>query len=175
MLETLLVLFILVAILLGCNVFQFFHNKSIKMQLQDHSALFARTEMLIRESADKDNLLGVSAAALQEANAEILALSSQIEFQAEQYGKLFNQKKSSEVRTGKIAEQIAPFLSDYPFDPKVSKFIGDPIDLVVFASDKITFVEVKSGKSQLSKKQREIRDMIKEGKVEFFIYRVKGE
>jgi predicted Holliday junction resolvase-like endonuclease len=173
MLETLLVF--AVAILLGYNVFQFFNNKNLKNQLQDYSESFARTEMLIRESADKDSLLRVGEVALQGAKSEILSLSSQVAFQEEQYGKLFNQKKSSEVRTGKIAEQIAPFLSDYPFDPKSSKFIGDPIDLIVFSSDKITFVEVKSGKSQLSKKQREIRDMIKEGKVDFFIYRVKGE
>jgi predicted Holliday junction resolvase-like endonuclease len=173
MLETLVVL--LLAVLLCYSVFQFFNNRNLKKQLQDQSALLIRTEMLIRESADKDSLLGIGDTALQQAKSEILALSSQIAFQEEQYGKLFNQKKSSEVRLGQISEQLAPFLADYPFDPKVSKFIGDPIDLIVFSSDKITFVEVKSGKSQLSKKQREIRDMIKEGKVEFFIYRVKGE
>lgn len=84
-------------------------------------------------------------------------------------------RRSPEVRTGKIAEQIAPFLEDYPKDPSTARFIGDPIDFVHFDEDKVTFVEVKSGKSQLSKKQRHIRDMIKEGKVEFELYRIKGD
>ena len=96
-------------------------------------------------------------------------------YQEEQYAKLFSQKKSSEVRTGKITEQIAPFLADYPLNSQTARFIGDPIDFVHFDEDMVTFVEVKSGKSQLSKKQRNIRDLIKEGKVEFTIYRVEGK
>ena len=60
-------------------------------------------------------------------------------------------------------------------NPKTAKFIGDPIDFIHFDDDKITLVEVKSGKSQLSKKQREIRDLVKAGKVEFTIYRVEGK
>lgn len=102
-------------------------------------------------------------------------LQKTLEFQQSQYDKLANQKKSSEVRTGRIVEQISPFLSDYPLPPGSARFIGEPIDFVHFDDDKITFVEVKSGKSQLSKKQRMIRDLIKEGKVDFILYRIEGE
>jgi predicted Holliday junction resolvase-like endonuclease len=105
----------------------------------------------------------------------ITALDEKLRLNEAQYDKLLGQKKSSEVRTGKITEQIAPFLADYPRDPRTARFLGDPIDFVHFDEDKVTFVEVKSGKSQLSKKQRGIRDMIKDGKVEFIIYRVEGE
>lgn len=112
---------------------------------------------------------------LQAADKLAVAQQEKLCFQEAQYGKLLGQKKSSEVRTGKIAEQMAPFLGDYPFDPKSAKFIGDPIDFCHFLDDKIVFVEVKSGKSQLSKKQRHIRDLIAAGKVDFTIYRVKGE
>lgn len=98
-----------------------------------------------------------------------------VEFQKAQYDKLLSQKKSSEVRVGLVTEQIAPFLENYPEDPNTARFLGEPIDFVHFNSDKIVFVEVKSGRSQLNKRQRQIRDMIKEGKVEFEIYRVKGE
>ena len=144
--------------------------------------------LLVTLSA-KDVILTRGAVALEESNRnlkkllqslgdkdkDILGLEQSIRFQEEQYGKLLGQKKSSEVRTGKIAEQISPFLSDYPLDAKTAKFIGDPIDFIHFDEDKVTFVEVKSGKSQLSKKQRRIRDMVKAGKVDFVIYRVKGE
>ncbi len=105
----------------------------------------------------------------------IAALDEKLRFNEANYAKLLGQKKSSEVRTGKITEQIAPFLADYPRNPRTARFIGDPIDFIHFDEDKVTFVEVKSGKSQLSKKQRGIRDMIKAGKVEFVIYRVEGD
>lgn len=113
--------------------------------------------------------------AVDERNQSIQGLEESMSFQEEQYKKLLSQKKSSEVRTGKIAEQISPFLSDYPLEPKTARFIGDPIDFVHFDEDKVTFVEVKSGKSQLSTKQRRIRDMIKAGKVDFVVYRIKGD
>ena len=112
---------------------------------------------------------------LLEKGGEISTLQATLGFEQEQYIKLLGQKKSSEVRTGKITEQIAPFLEDYPLDPKTARFIGEPLDFVHFDEEKVTFVEVKSGKSQLSTKQRRIRDLIQEGKVEFILYRVEGE
>jgi len=191
MLETLVVV-ILVA-LVGSCIFQFLHNRSTKRQLQEYKELFemadtsakeaqAKVEGLFQDMGRKDVLLDRTAQVIEAANAkgaasdeEISGLKSQIVFQEEQYAKLFGQKKSSEVRTGKITEQIAPFLEDYPLNSRTARFIGDPIDFVHFDEDKVTFVEVKSGKSQLSKKQRGIRDLIKEGKVEFTIYRVEGK
>ncbi len=137
----------------------------------------------------KDVILTRGAAALEGANANLKKLLNVVDernqniqgleesmgFQEEQYKKLLSQKKSSEVRTGKIAEQISPFLADYPRDAKTARFIGDPIDFVHFDEDKVTFVEVKSGNSQLSTKQRRIRDMIKDGKVDFVVYRIRGD
>jgi len=107
--------------------------------------------------------------------SEILSLQEALRFQEEQYDKLLGQKKSSEVRTGKITEQLSPFLNDYPLAPETAKFIGDPIDFVHFDEDKITFVEVKSGKSQLSRKQKDIKELVEQGKVAFLIYRVEGK
>jgi len=191
MLETLVVV-ILVA-LVGSSIFQYLHNRSTKRQLQEYKELFemadtsakgwqAKVEGLFQDIGRKDVLLDRTAQIIEasnakgaESNEEISGLKSQVAFQEEQYAKLFSQKKSSEVRTGKITEQIAPFLEDYPLNPRTARFIGDPIDFVHFDEDKVTFVEVKSGKSQLSKKQRGIRDLIKEGKVEFTIYRVEGK
>ena len=147
-----------------------------------------KVQGLLLTLSAKDVILTRGAAALEESNRnlkkllqatdnkekDIIRLEQSLRFQEEQYGKLLGQKKSSEVRTGKITEQISPFLADYPLDARTARFIGDPIDFVHFDEDKVTFVEVKSGKSQLSTKQRRIRDMIKDGKVEFVIYRVEG-
>lgn len=90
--------------------------------------------------------------------------------------KVKSQKKSSEVRTGLIAEQLAPFLDGFPYDPKGDiVFVGAPIDFLVYSEDGIHFVEVKSGNAQLSTKQRRIRDHIEAGRVTFEVYRIKGK
>ena len=76
--------------------------------------------------------------------------------------KVISQKKSSEVRLGHIAETLAPFLDQFDFDPENCTFLGKPIDYISFGNDEITFIEVKSGNSQLNKKQRHIRDLVKD-------------
>ena len=38
--------------------------------------------------------------------------------------------------------------------------MGKPIDYISFGPNNITFIEIKSGKSQLNTKQRQIRDQI---------------
>ncbi len=180
-------------VLVGLIAVQYFFNKNTTGRLEEYRQLFeesssserdtrTKIEEMFEQINRKDILLDRGAAALEtteasrkELAAELVSLQSQLVFQEKQYSKLFTQKKSSEVRTGKITEQLAPFLEDYPLDHKTAKFLGDPIDIVHFDEDKVTFVEVKSGKSQLSKRQRNIRKLIQDGKVEFIIYRVEGK
>lgn len=89
--------------------------------------------------------------------------------------KLFSQKKSTEVRTGHIVEKFAPFLNEFPHDPSSATFLGQPIDYIIFGEDGVTFSEIKSGNAQLSKKQRLIRDHIKEGRVFWEEIRIKDD
>lgn len=76
--------------------------------------------------------------------------------------------RSMGVNFGKITEHLVPF-SDHlkNFDPRDVRFIGSPVDLMIFdgATAKkdtinIHFVEIKTGGSQLSKKQKTIREAI---------------
>jgi predicted Holliday junction resolvase-like endonuclease len=97
----------------------------------------------------------------------VAKLTKDLEEQKELKNKVASQKKSSEVRLGHIAETLAPFLDQFEFEPEECSFLGQPIDYVSFGQDDITFIEVKSGKSQLSSKQRKIRDQIKQGKVKW--------
>lgn len=87
--------------------------------------------------------------------------------------KVLSQKKSSEVITGQIAEKLAPFLSDFKYNPQNATFLGQPIDYLVFEENEIIFVEIKSGNASLSKKQRNIRDLIKNNKVSWKEIRIK--
>ena len=88
------------------------------------------------------------------------------------YTKVLHDKISSEVRVGKIGENMAPFLNDWPYDPNNFRFLGHPIDGIQFTNDEIIFVEIKTGKSRLSKSQRRFRDLVKEKKVSFATFRV---
>jgi predicted Holliday junction resolvase-like endonuclease len=87
--------------------------------------------------------------------------------------KVVSQKKSSEVRLGHIAETLAPFLDQFEFEPENCTFLGKPIDYISFGDDEITFIEVKSGNSQLNSKQRHIRDQIKAKLVSWKEIRIK--
>ena len=90
----------------------------------------------------------------------------------EEFKKLQFQKKSSEVRLGQITEHVAPFLKDFPFDPKKARFIGTPIDMIIFEDDKIVIVEVKSGGSRLSDTQRKIKQLVADRQIEWYEHRV---
>jgi predicted Holliday junction resolvase-like endonuclease len=88
------------------------------------------------------------------------------------YKDLLHSKKSSEIRLGKIGENMAPFLKDWPWDPNNFHFIGYPTDGIQFNDDEVIFVEIKTGKSRLTPSQRKIRDVVKEGKVSFAVFRI---
>ena len=90
-------------------------------------------------------------------------------------------KQSRAVLSGQFSEQIAPYLPDFPFKPTESRFIGKPIDFVVFKGmdnkkiDEVVFVEVKSGQSQLSKIEKSLKSAIENKNVLWYDYKVPEE
>ena len=86
--------------------------------------------------------------------------------------KLLSQKKSSEIRLGKIGEQFSPFLYDWPWDSNNFRFLATPIDGIQFNDDEIVFVEIKTGKSNLTKKQKNIKEIVNNKKIKFVTFRV---
>ena len=86
-------------------------------------------------------------------------------------------KQSRSTLTGKLIEQLAPFLPDFGYDPTEVRFIGSPVDCLVFRGasrdecEEVVFLEIKAGKSGLSTVQRRIRDAVKEGRVRWEEYR----
>lgn len=79
--------------------------------------------------------------------------------------------KSRAVLGGKFTEQLVPYLPDFKYDPTEARFIGSPIDLLVFpglaqgAPREIVIVEVKTGNSQLSTVENKIRELVESGMV----------
>lgn len=89
--------------------------------------------------------------------------------------KIVSQKKSSEVRLGRIGENMAPFFNEWPYEPTNFRFLGNPVDGVSFNDDEIVFVEIKTGKARLTNSQKKAKQLIKEGKVKFVTFRVGEE
>ena len=89
------------------------------------------------------------------------------------YKTALSAKKSTEVRTGYAVENLVPFMRDFKYNPQHLQFMGMPIDYIHFGEDKITFIEVKSGKARLSVKQRKIKKLIQENKVDWDEIRIK--
>ncbi len=88
-------------------------------------------------------------------------------------------KKSREILGGQFGEQIAPYLPNFPCNPGDCKFLGQPVDFIAFPGsaegksvDEVLFIEVKSGKSQLSEREKQIRSAIKNGRVRYIEYRL---
>ena len=81
--------------------------------------------------------------------------------------------KAKTVGVGKMVENLVPILPGFPYAPHDCRTLFNPIDLVVFNGltgsgvDSLVFVEIKSGSSRINKRQRLIRDAIREGQVEF--------
>ena len=64
-------------------------------------------------------------------------------------------------------------MPDFVFNPKDARFLGSPIDFVVFDGlnegevKRVVLLEVKTGMSALNTRERKIRDAVQSGKVEW--------
>ena len=87
-------------------------------------------------------------------------------------------KKSRAVLGGQFSEQLAPYLPDFPYSPTECRFVGKPVDFLVFKGmdakeiSEIVFVEVKSGKSTLNAQERNLRDTVQAKRVRWAEYKI---
>jgi predicted Holliday junction resolvase-like endonuclease len=75
--------------------------------------------------------------------------------------------KSMNIKHGKSFENLFPFMNNYPYEPRNFRFIGDPIDGLSFEENKIVFMEFKTGSSRLSEKQKKIKELVENKKIEW--------
>lgn len=73
---------------------------------------------------------------------------------------------------GKIAEQILPAFITFPYKQNECRPLFEPVDYVIFTGlarngrvQEIKLVDVKTGAAPLSKRQRQIRNRVAEGKI----------
>ena len=86
-------------------------------------------------------------------------------------------KQSRAVLGGLVSEQLAPLLPGFPFDPGDCRFIGKPVDFIVFKGmnekdiSEVIFLEVKSGKAPaLNEQEKRLKEVVRSGKVRWAEY-----
>ena len=87
-------------------------------------------------------------------------------------------KRSRAVLGGQMVEQVAPFLPGFPCNPADVRFVGKPVDFIGFPGaaegkpvEEVLFIEVKTGASALSRREREIKDAVNACRVRYVEYR----
>ena len=87
-------------------------------------------------------------------------------------------QRSRSVLSGMFAEQLAPYLPNFPFSPTEAKFIGAPIDFLVFKGlddqriEEVIFVEVKSGSARLNHNEYSLKEAIDNKRIRWHEYHV---
>lgn len=105
---------------------------------------------------------------------------------------------SRSIVRGIISEQLAPFLPGFEFFPGDCRFLGQPVDYIVFSGMcnerdtaiggegngqedgketdlEIVFIDVKTGNAQLSRIQRLIRNAVQAGRVSFETFQIRDD
>lgn len=160
----------------------------LEMATQERESLMLRIEELGNQLTGMQSQVGFLQEELGEKKGEINALSDELEGEmdkneekAQEIKKQKGRAASAHTTKGQILEKWCPFLEHPEIDPdweaKNWTFMGQPIDYIIFdwrndkeinvADGKVIMLDVKSGKSQLTTKQRRIRDLIQAGRVEW--------
>lgn len=90
-------------------------------------------------------------------------------------------EKSRAVTSGRVREHLVPYLPEFPYNPRDARFLGSPVDMVVFDGldegrvRRIVFVEVKTGQSQLSRREQLVREAVLRGAVGWYELRLPAD
>jgi predicted Holliday junction resolvase-like endonuclease len=86
-------------------------------------------------------------------------------------------QRSSAVTRGKVTEHIVPYPPGLDLDPKHIRFLGTPIDLIAFKGlnnsveeIEIVFIEVKTGGSVLSARERAVKKAVEQKRVSWRVF-----
>lgn len=96
----------------------------------------------------------------------------------EQAIRLDARQRSLAVTRGKVTEHIVPYLPGFDLDPKDIRFLGTPIDMIAFKGlceqsledIEIVFIEVKTGRSALSQRERTVKKAVEEKRVSWRVF-----
>ena len=135
-------------------------------------------EISIRNTGlfDNDNFSEEALSIYQQQLEEIRYRKEQLK-KMRDIGTLKSQVGAKSTNIGFILERLAPSLGSFRFNHNDCRSLFDPIDYIIFEGlsangkvDKIFFVDIKTGAARLTKKQKEIKDVVNGKKVKFNKY-----
>ena len=151
---------------------------ALQMNLKDQEIEKAVAQEAAKVLADGQNRFDTEklqlASMIQDKQELIKTLQAEVKHQK-------GRAQSAHSSKGQILEKWTPFLTHEQIEPQWKpedwSFMGNPLDYVVWewyqdkeknmAEGKVVLLDVKAAKSQLTTKQRRIRDLIKAGRVEW--------
>ncbi|MGC9399530.1 MAG: Holliday junction resolvase-like protein [Anaerolineae bacterium] len=170
------ILLLIVGVLIGATVVFFW------MQSRQEARLEALRAELIE--AYEARAKATQAHLIQEYEAKIQELKA-TQSERIKEARQDSADRSRAVLKGRMAEQVAPLLPGFDYWPADARFLGSPIDYMIFdgysrVRDKITngdamevvLLDIKRGKARLSHAQRQIARAVEEGRVRFEIVRI---
>ena len=137
-----------------------------------------------REIAYKDSLAQLESWRQQELDLarkqQLETARNEMQVQFEQWKVAYTKEirqdaiqKSQSVIAGKVTEHFVPYLPEFTYNPKDARFLGTPIDFVIFDGldegqvKGIVFAEIKTGSSTMNTRERQVRDAVQAGKIEW--------
>jgi len=90
-------------------------------------------------------------------------------------------ERSKSVIMGKVTEHLVPYMPDFKYNPKDVRFIGSPIDLIIFDGldegniRKIVFAEIKTGKASLSEREKKVKKAVESKMVSWELIRIRSD
>lgn len=176
------------------------HHEMLTQKNNEHltqlGALQARITALTDEFGQKQlKTLGEHQAIIAQKEANINELKTRLLEQESEFelslGKAIKEARERStnaqrhVLKGQISEKFVPFMSGFEYSPADCRFMGEPVDYVVFhrlhecadgqadmSEVSVVFLEVKSGSSRLNKRQQILKDAIAQGRVRFESIRI---
>jgi predicted Holliday junction resolvase-like endonuclease len=184
--EILPIVAVVLGLLLMAAFYLFFRlykqRRDLEAELLRQSKVLSDLEIKVHEMAQqkfeqfKDTVLQVEQQRIA-AEQSVIAQANFERWKIEYEGVIRQDaiKKSQAVTIGKVTEHIIPFFGGiFPYNPKEARFIGSPVDLIIFNNmetdlDNISvhFIEVKTAGSTLTPKQRAIKFAILNKRVEW--------
>jgi len=103
-----------------------------------------------------------------------IIVTSKLKLEFKDSEKLIRQKSLSNSRrslVGKFIERFVPFLNEFKYSPSDAHFLGQPVDYIIFDGlnednvKKVIFMEVKTGNSNLTQREKSLKKAIQNKEV----------
>lgn len=156
-----IIVYILIGIIIGHFLFKYSKNSNEALLQQKIETLTSQiSEQKQAFINEKQSLLKEKEDMLRAKDEDIKVREKEIREDAI--------KRSKSVMLGKMWEQIVPHYrpTDFTFVPSDARFLGSPIDFVIFKGasegeiEEVVFLEIKTAKSRMNSQQTKLKKVI---------------